>query len=124
MCGSGQGKWIKPQDQCKVCTGKKVKQDKSMLEVNIEKGMKNDDKIVFRGQADEAPGVEPGDLVFMVREGEHPVFKRQGCDLIMKKSITLSESLTGVTFVVPHLDGTKVVVSSSPGEVGIIVPVD
>jgi len=118
-CGKcrGQGKWIKPQDQCKVCTGRKVKQDKTMIEVVIEKGMRNDDKIVFRGQADEAPGVEPGDLIFVIREAEHGVFKRAGCDLIMRKEISLREALTGVRFVVTHLDGTPVIVTSSPGQV-------
>ncbi len=94
-----------------------MRQDKSVLEVNIEKGMKNDDKIVFRGQADETPGSEAGDLIFVVRESDHPVFQRQGCDLVMKKSITLKEALTGLRFIVPHLDGSKLLVTSAPGEV-------
>jgi hypothetical protein len=88
-----------------------------LLQVVIEKGMRNDDKIVFRGQADEAPGVEAGDLIFVIREAEHAVFKRAGCDLIMRKQISLREALTGVRFVVTHLDGTPVIVTSSPGQV-------
>lgn len=92
-----------------------------VVQVIIEKGMRNDDKIVFRGQADEAPGVEPGDLIFVIREAEHGVFKRAGCDLIMRKEISLREALTGVRFTVTHLDGTPVIVTSSAGQVGSCV---
>ena len=35
----------------------------------------------------------------------------------MEKSITLLEALTGVDFVVTHLDGTKIRIKNDPGEV-------
>lgn len=39
-----------------------------MLEVHITKGMRNGQKITFHGEADEAPGVVPGDIIFIVEE--------------------------------------------------------
>ena len=39
-----------------------------MLEVLISKGMRNGQKITFPGEADEAPGVIPGDIIFIVEE--------------------------------------------------------
>lgn len=39
-----------------------------MLEVHITKGMRNGEKITFHGEADEAPGVIPGDIIFIVEE--------------------------------------------------------
>ena len=39
--------------------------------------------------------MEPGDIVIILDEKEHPVFKRSGIDLIMKMPISLSEALTG-----------------------------
>ena len=53
-------------------------QDKKILEVNVEKGMQHNQKIVFQGEADEAPDTTPGDIVFVVQQKEHPVFKRKG----------------------------------------------
>ena len=47
----------------------------------------------------------------------HPRFQRKGADLVMKREITLLEALTGTKFVVEHLDGHRVVVSSAPGQV-------
>jgi DnaJ-class molecular chaperone len=35
----------------------------------------------------------------------------------MEKQITLHEALTGVDFVVTHLDGTKIRIKNEPGEV-------
>lgn len=116
-CG-GQGKSISDADKCTgQCHGKKVTQEKKVLEVAIEKGMKHGQKITFRGQADEAPGTVPGDIVFVVQEAPHETFKRKGADLIMEKKITLLEALTGLRFAVTHLDGRQVIVSTGPGEV-------
>jgi DnaJ-class molecular chaperone len=38
-----------------------------ILEVRVEKGMKHNQKIKFSGEADEAPGTTPGDVVFQVQ---------------------------------------------------------
>ncbi|KAL9385694.1 hypothetical protein Peur_022704 [Populus x canadensis] len=38
-----------------LCRGNKVTQEKMVLEVHVEKGMQHGQKIVFEGQADEAP---------------------------------------------------------------------
>jgi DnaJ family protein A protein 2 len=59
----------------------------------------------------------PGDIVLVVREGNHEMFQRKGCDLVMKKEISLREALTGVCFSFEHLDGHRVIVRSAPGAV-------
>jgi len=113
----GEGKSVKPEDSCTTCSGKRTLPEKKVLEVNIEKGMRAGERIVFHGQSDEAPGMDPGDIIFTVQEAEHAVFRRQGCDLVLKKEITLQEALCGTRFVVDHLDGKQVVVVIPPGEV-------
>lgn len=42
--------------------------ERKVLEVHITKGMRNGQKITFHGEADEAPGVVPGDIIFIVEE--------------------------------------------------------
>lgn len=44
-----------------------------ILEVHVDKGMKHGQKITFGGEADQAPGVEPGDIVLVLQEKEHEV---------------------------------------------------
>ena len=72
---------------------------------------------MFHGESDEHPDKEAGDVVIVVNEQPHKVFKRKGADLLMEKEITLLEALTGVNFVVDFLDGTKFRVTNKPGEV-------
>lgn len=113
----GKGEMIKESDKCTTCKGEKVEKVKKTLEVFVEKGMTNGNKIVFHGESDQAPGVEPGDLVFVVSQKKHAVFERQGNDLFIEKSITLKEALTGFEFAIKHLDDRTIVVSSTPGDI-------
>jgi len=61
--------------------------------------------------------MEPGDVVIIVKEQPHKTFKRKGADLLIEKEITLLEALTGVDFMMTHLDGTKLRIKNKPGEV-------
>jgi DnaJ family protein A protein 2 len=93
------------------------KVEKQVLSVQIERGMKKGQRITFAGKGDSMPNQLPGDVVLIIDELPHELFQRRGSDLIMKKEITLLEALTGVKFVLEHLDGRQVVVQSKPGDV-------
>lgn len=113
----GKGEILKDSDKCPQCRGEKVEKIKKTLEVFIEKGMQNGNKITFAGESDEAPNQEPGDLIFVVVQKPHSVFTRSGNDLTVEKTITLQEALCGFKFTIPHLDGRVLVVESAPGEI-------
>lgn len=91
----GTGTDIADEDLCTDCHGRKVKKARKVLEVYVEPGMKHGSKIVFPGEADAKPGMEPGDMIFVVQEKEHPKFKRQGINLVYQHHITLREALCG-----------------------------
>jgi DnaJ family protein A protein 2 len=118
-CGTcqGEGKMMDEKDKCKDCKGKKVYKDRKVLEVVVEKGMKHGQKIKFSDEADELPGTVPGDVVFVIQEKEHDLFKRKGADLIVSIDLKLSEALCGFTRVITHLDGRVLLIDSKPGEV-------
>ncbi|OQR91524.1 hypothetical protein ACHHYP_04602 [Achlya hypogyna] len=113
----GQGKTIRESDRCKSCKGNKVTKERKVLEVHIEKGMRNGQRITFTGEADQAPGMLAGDIVFVVQEKEHAIFQRKGANLIMEKKISLVEALCGFETIVEHLDGRHLHVKTKPGEV-------
>ncbi|KAL0309071.1 UNVERIFIED_CONTAM: Chaperone protein dnaJ 3 [Sesamum radiatum] len=113
----GSGELISERDRCSQCKGKKVAQEKKVLEVQVEKGMQQNQKIVFSGQADEAPDTITGDIVFVLQQREHPKFKRKYDDLYVEHNLNLREALCGFQFILTHLDGRKLVVKSNPGEV-------
>lgn len=67
------GEVINEKDRCKKCEGHKVCKETKLLEVHVDKGMRHGQKITFSGEADQAPGVEPGDIVLVLQEKEHEV---------------------------------------------------
>lgn len=114
---NGEGEVINEKDRCKKCEGKKVIKEVKILEVHVDKGMKHGQRITFTGEADQAPGVEPGDIVLLLQEKEHEVFQREGNDLHMTYKIGLVEALCGFQFTFKHLDGRQIVVKYPPGKV-------
>jgi len=116
-CG-GRGEVIDRKDRCQECKGHKVIQEKKVLEVFVDKGMKDGQKIVFSGVGDQqSPEIQPGDVIIVLMQDDHAVFKRDGTNLIMEKEIQLHEALCGCMFTVTHLDGRKLLIKTSKGQV-------
>jgi DnaJ-class molecular chaperone len=94
--------------------------------VHIERGMEDGDKIVFQGAAHEIQDADTGDLVVVVREEPHSLFQRKHQNLLIKKSLSLSDALFGTKFVIEHLDARKLVIGTrervviAPGTVEVI----
>merc|ERR1712137_1136189 len=106
---------------CTTCKGQghiyKTKNERKVVEVHIEKGATHNQKISFRGMADETPGRETGDVHFVVQEKDHDLFKRKGADLLLMQEISVNQALTGFSYKFKHLDGRDVVIKTKPGEV-------
>lgn len=54
---SNLGEMINDRDRCKACNGKKVANERKILEVFVDKGMKHGQSITFSGEGDQAPGI-------------------------------------------------------------------
>merc|ERR1719401_427638 len=67
--------------------------------------------------ADEHPDADAGDVVFVLKQQEHAIFKRKGADLFIEKTISLVEALCGFELEVKHLDGRKLLIKTQPGEI-------
>lgn len=119
-CGNcrSTGQVFRDKDRCRKCKGECLTEEKKVLEVYIPRGSKEGDKIVLEGEADEQPGFETGDIVFILEEKEHEVFTRVGSDLMATLKVDLVESLTGFTRVVlKHLDGRAIQLTHPVGEI-------
>jgi DnaJ-class molecular chaperone len=80
-----------------------VVEDKKKIVIPIEKGMKDEQQIVFKGEADQIPGYTPGDIIITLVENEHPVFQRDGDNLVIVKNVNLYQ-IYDYTFDITHLD--------------------
>ncbi|KAF7269002.1 hypothetical protein GWI33_017925 [Rhynchophorus ferrugineus] len=114
----GDGEVIKEKDRCPTCKGKKVCNETKILEVHVDKGMKDNQKIIFRGEGDQQPNVEPGDVVIVLQQKPHERFERSDiCNLHMTHKISLTEALCGFSLVVKHLDSRDLIITHPAGQV-------
>lgn len=117
MSCHGQREVFPEKDKCKGCHGKKTIRDRKILEVHVDKGMRDQQKIVFTGEGDQEPEIPAGDIVVVLDEKEHPIFKRVSEDLVMVMNLQLVEALCGFQKVVKTLDQRDLVITSLPGEI-------
>lgn len=89
-----------------------------ILHIEVKPGWKKGTKITFTEKGNQGPGIIPADLIFVIEEKPHAVFKRDGNDLVMDQQITLLEALTGGSVDVTTLDGRNLVIPLT----GIVKP--
>ena len=80
--------------------------------------------MVLEGEADQVPDQEPGDIIFVIAEQDHPVFQRSGADLRATVQVELIEALCGFSrVVIKHLDGRGISISYPQAKKGSLPPV-
>jgi len=78
------------------------------VNVKIPKGISTGKKLKLQGKGNADPRTgRRGDLYIILKVGDHPVFKRNGNDLTVRKEIKLTDALLGTTVEVPSIDGPK-----------------
>lgn len=100
----GEGKVI--TDPCTKCNGKGRIRKNRKIKINIPAGIDDGQTISLRGEGE--PGLRggpPGDLFVYVRVKPHPLFQRQGNDVVCDIPISFVQAALGAEIEVPTLDG-------------------
>ena len=82
--------------------------------VRVKPGSLNGDKVVHKGVGNEFPGMEPGDLVFVIEQTKHPLFTRANATLRATKSIDQADMISGCEFQVDSIRGERITVTREP----------
>ena len=96
--------------EAEVLSLNKRTSDKVVKKVQIEVFPGYDEKTVltFKGQGNEAPGMDSSDLIVKIKQIEHEKFRRvNGNDLVYTCNLKLSEALNSVPVEIDMLDGRK-----------------
>lgn len=88
----------------------KTRTVEEILTVEIKPGWKKGTKITFPEKGNQEPGIIAADLIFIVDEKPHALYKREGNDLVVTQEITLLEALTGKTLDLTTLDGRNLMI--------------
>jgi molecular chaperone DnaJ len=91
---------------CPVCHGERRVERSETLEVRIKPGTRDGQRIRIPGRGNAGTlGAPAGDLYIIVRVGEHPLFKREGDNILLTVPITFTEAALGAKIEVPTIDG-------------------
>ena len=89
------------------------------LAVKIPPGIENSQGLRVGGEGEEGPAGK-GDLIVRIWVKDHPIFRKEGFNLIMELPIKLTTALAGGVINVETLDGTielKIPAGTSHGEI-------
>jgi molecular chaperone DnaJ len=64
---------------------------------------------------DSIQGAPRGDILLVVHINDHPVFKRQGDDLLREYSVSAIDAMIGGTILVQTIDGKNLEAKIAPG---------
>lgn len=71
--------------------GQSTHTEDKILVVEVKKGWKEGTKITFPKEGDQTANNIPADIIFIVKDKPHPVFRRDGSDVIYPAKISLKE---------------------------------
>ncbi|KAJ5317862.1 hypothetical protein PENANT_c004G02592 [Penicillium antarcticum] len=108
----GVSKKVKTKSKAFDRMGKRTTQEVT-LEANIKPGLRAGSKIKYRNIGDQEEGGRQ-DVHLIVKELDHPTFKRSGDNLVTTVELSLKEALTGWERIVKTIDGKSIRVSK-PG---------
>ncbi|KAL8142629.1 hypothetical protein V2J09_015661 [Rumex salicifolius] len=89
---------------CDECPNVKLEREGYSITVDIEKGMKDGEEVVFYEDGEPKIDGEPGDLKFRIHTATHDNFVREGNNLYTNVTITLVQALVGFEKTIKHLD--------------------
>lgn len=101
---NGEGHVI--TSKCSVCSGSGLTNGEEVINIRIPAGVAQDMQLNMQGKGNAAPrnGV-PGDLIVIIEEIEHDLFKRDGNNLFYEHYITFADAVLGTEVEIPLLDG-------------------
>ncbi|MBW4027071.1 MAG: J domain-containing protein [Acidobacteria bacterium] len=102
VCG-GSGK---VQNACATCHGQGTVTRSETVEFRIKGGTRDGQRIRLAGKGNAGLNGGPaGDLYLVIRIGPHPVFTREGDNVLVTVPVTIAEAALGAKVEVPTIDG-------------------
>ncbi len=103
------------KNACPTCHGEGRLAHTETVEVRIPAGAQNGSRLRVAGKGNAGTmGAPPGDLYITTHVEEHPLFRREGDNILLKVPITVAEAGLGGKIEVPTIDG-KTLLKIPPG---------
>jgi len=94
-----------------INTKNSSKTETEILTIDVKPGWKEGTKITFNNKGNVNIGTEPADMIFVIKQKPHDVFKREGNNLTTTFTITKKESVFGFERTIVNLKGENLVIN-------------
>ncbi len=106
VCPSCQGQGSIVTDKCTSCRGEGIERGEEVIEVRIPAGVEEDMQLNMRGKGNAGQRNAPaGDLLIVIEEEEHPIFKRDGQHIFYDLYLNIADAALGTSVEIPTLSG-------------------
>ncbi len=120
-CPACRGRGTVVKDSCQACNGQGRLMKEVVREITIPAGIDSGMQMCLRGEGEAGVnGGQRGDLFVDVDVKKHPLFQREGQDLMYRLPITFAQAALGAEIEIPTLKGPetlKIKPGTQPGEV-------
>jgi len=107
-CPSCHGSGRVIRDVCSTCRGNRFVPRRVTRKVEIPAGVDDGTHLRLNGEGEPSPnGGPPGDCYCILHIRQHPLFHREGRDLVCQVPITYTQATLGAKIEVPTLDGPE-----------------
>ncbi len=113
-CPTCEGSGKIPKEKCSNCSGHGVLKKEEEIKIDIPKGIDGGEMIRMPGLGEAVKGGVPGDLYVKVHVKPHPVFRKEGANLVMSLPVKLTDALLGITATVTTIDEKTLEVKVPP----------
>jgi len=105
-CGHCNGQGTIIPNPCEACGGAGVERRTYQLSIKIPAGVDSGSRLKLRGEGEAGPnGGAPGDLYVLLHVREHPLFVREGHDVVCEVPLSFTQAALGGEVDVPTLGG-------------------
>ena len=105
-CPTCHGRGQQIDQPCSACRGRGRKEEEKTLSVKVPAGVDTGDRIRLSGEGEPGEnGAPAGDLYVEIRVRPHPIFERDGANLICDVPLDIATAALGGEIDVPTLDG-------------------
>lgn len=90
-----------------IANNGRIDDEEETLSIKVKPGWTKGTTITFEGRKNEEKGTHSCDVIFVVTEKKHELYRKEGDDLELVVRIPLLQALTGFNISVPLLGGNK-----------------
>jgi len=115
-CSQCGGRGVKVEHPCGTCRGTGVEMRNREVNVRVPAGIDDGSRIRIKGRGGPGRnGGPPGDLFVVCRVTPHPMFSRDGRNLLVRVPVSFTSAALGADVAVPTLEGDTVMLRLRAG---------